>query len=131
MGSRTELNSISAMNYISVARTRDSHVPCNTLIKSSLCESKYFVRDGHGDIGFFVPGNTHTRNAAARCCLRYNLSSSKLSNLGYDLILSFLPETVFPRAPTLALPVDSLLRVVAAGAMAVEWTKSSLILQER
>lgn len=71
--------------------------------------------------------HTNTRNAAARCCLRYCLSSSKLSNLGYDLIRSFLPETVFPRAPTLALPEDSLLSVVAAGAIAVRRLRPLLV----
>lgn len=32
-------------------------------------------------------------------------------------MLSFLPATVFPRAPSFALPSDSVERVVAEGAM--------------
>ena len=54
-------------------------------------------------------------NAAARCCLRYSLSASKLSNLGYERILSFFPDVVFPRAPTLEFVSFSPFRVVAVG----------------
>jgi hypothetical protein len=37
--------------------------------------------------------------------------------LGYDLIFNLFPDTVFPRAPNLALASDSPTRVVANGAM--------------
>ena len=64
---------------------------------------------------------TNTLNAAARCCFLYSLSSSRLSNLGYERILSFFPEVVVPLAPTEALGADSEVRVVAVGAILCRW----------
>jgi hypothetical protein len=60
---------------------------------------------------------TYTLKAAARCCFLYNLSSSKLSNLGYDRILSFFPSFVLPKLKLFALPATSSATSVAAGAI--------------
>ena len=59
----------------------------------------------------------HILKAAARCCLRYTLSSSKVSNFGYERILSLFPETVFPSAPSCEFPSVSPFSVVAVGAI--------------
>lgn len=61
----------------------------------------------------------YTRNAAARCCLRYTLSSAKVANLGYALILSFLPLVVVPRAATEGTEGEKLLIGSEAGFVAV------------
>jgi hypothetical protein len=66
-----------------------------------------------------MDGKTNTLKAAARCCFRYNLSSSKLSNLGYDLIFNFFPSFVLPKLKLFALPAASSATSVAAGAMFV------------
>jgi len=63
------------------------------------------------------PRSANTLYAAARCCLRYKRSSSRLSNLGYERTLSGLPEAVLPMAPTDALSDVSEWRVVATGAI--------------
>lgn len=61
------------------------------------------------------PRSAKILNAAARCCFLYNRSSSKLSNRGYVLIFSVLPEAVRPSAPSLTLCPVSCLRAVAVG----------------
>jgi hypothetical protein len=73
------------------------------------------------------PRSAKMRNAAARCCFLYNRSSSKVSNLGYDLIFNLFPDTVFPRAPNLAFTSDSPTRVVADGAILTEISTNSAL----
>lgn len=51
-------------------------------------------------------------------CFLYNLSSSGLSNCGYERIFNGLPLFVLPIAPTDALGADSERSVVATGAIA-------------
>ena len=50
------------------------------------------------------PLSANILKAAAKCCFRYNLSSSKDANSGYDRILRSLPSLVFPLAAGLMFP---------------------------
>jgi hypothetical protein len=96
-------------------RIPDRDMARHSLVETSFCESKRcqsrFESKGDCERG------AHILKAAARCCLRYSLSSSKVSNFGYERILSLFPETVFPSAPSCEFASLSPLRVVAVGAI--------------
>lgn len=105
---------------ISKSNLENSHMPSNALIKASFCKSdhpKISQELREWEQWLQRRGRTYTLNAAARCCFRYSLSSSKLSNLGYDLILNFFPSFVLPKLKLFALPATSSATSVAAGAM--------------
>jgi hypothetical protein len=64
-----------------VCEDRVSHgdVSCDALVESAVCEAV-----GGFSRGFSLRAGwkANSRKAAARCCLRYNLSSSRVSNVG-------------------------------------------------
>ena len=95
------------------------HVPSNALIETSFCESinRFLSSSSEDYLINRKKRKTNTLKAAARCCFLYNLSSSKLSNLGYDLIFNFFPSFVLPKLKLFALPAASSATSVAAGAI--------------
>ena len=115
-----------------ISSSEDSHMPSNTLVESPLCKSDSSKSaQAHGKrSGLVKREGTNTLNAAARCCFRYSLSSSKLSNLGYDLIFNFLPSFVLPKLKLFALPAASSATSVAAGAILFRF-QLSLTLKSR